>query len=48
MLHDQMELPTGQIVRPQQILVGIALLGIQSELDIKNVYVPIKSSKGIG
>lgn len=35
MLYDRMELPTGQVVRPQQILVGIALLGIQSELEIK-------------
>ncbi|CAK1711623.1 hypothetical protein VCRA2112O188_110147 [Vibrio crassostreae] len=30
-----MELPTGQVVMPQQILAGIALLGIQSELEIK-------------
>ncbi|MEZ9729396.1 regulator, partial [Vibrio splendidus] len=35
MLHDSMELPTGQVVRPQQILAGITLLGIQSELEIR-------------
>ncbi|CAK2045727.1 hypothetical protein VCRA2127O450_430004 [Vibrio crassostreae] len=35
MLYDRMELPTGQVVRPQQILTSIALLGIQSELEIK-------------
>ncbi|MFA0629693.1 regulator [Vibrio splendidus] len=35
MLYDRMELPTGQAVRPQQIMAGIALLGIQSELEIK-------------
>ncbi len=35
MLYDRMELPTGQVVRPQQILAGVALLGIQSELEIK-------------
>lgn len=35
MLYDRMELPTGQVVMPQQILAGIALLGIQSELEIK-------------
>ncbi len=35
MLNDRLELPTGQVVRPQQILAGIALLGIQSELEIK-------------
>lgn len=28
MLYDRMELPTGQVVKPQQILVGVALLGI--------------------
>ncbi len=35
MLYDKMELPTGQVVRPQQILAGIALLEIQSEIEIK-------------
>ena len=35
MLYDRMELPTGQVVRAQQILAGIALLDIQSELEIK-------------
>ena len=35
MLYDRMELPTGQVVRPQQILAGIALLGGQAELEIK-------------
>lgn len=35
MLYDSMELPAGQVVRRQQILAGIALLGIQSELEIK-------------
>ncbi|MEZ9069789.1 hypothetical protein [Vibrio atlanticus] len=35
MLYDSMELPTGQVVRPQQILSGIVLLGVQSELEIK-------------
>ena len=34
-LYDSMERPTGQVVRTQQILAGIALLGIQSELEIK-------------
>lgn len=33
--YERMELPTGQEVRPQQILAGIALLGVQSELEIK-------------
>lgn len=34
-LYDKMELPTGQVVGPQQIFAEIALLGIQSELEIK-------------
>ena len=34
-LYDSMELPTGQVVRPQQILAGIALVEVQSELEIK-------------
>ncbi len=35
MLYDRMDLTASQVVRPQQILAGIALLGIQSELEIK-------------
>ncbi|MCG9583765.1 regulator [Vibrio tubiashii] len=35
MIHNKLELPTGQTVTPQQILTGIALLEIQSELEIK-------------
>lgn len=32
--NDQLELPTGQLVSPQQIITGIALLDIQSELEL--------------
>nr|WP_251372976.1 regulator [Vibrio gigantis] len=32
--YDKLELPTGQCVTAQQILLGIALLEIQSELEI--------------
>lgn len=35
MLYDSKNLPIGQVVRPQQILAGIALLRILSELEIK-------------
>ncbi len=35
MLYDRMELPTGQVMRPQKMLAGIALLGIQYEQEIK-------------
>lgn len=34
MLSDKLELPTGQLVTPQEIIAGIALLHIQSELEI--------------
>ncbi|WP_428797289.1 regulator [Vibrio kasasachensis] len=34
MSKDQLEIPTGQLVLPQQIVTGIALLDIQSELEI--------------
>ena len=33
--YDKIELPTGQLVTSQQILLGMALLEIQSELEIK-------------
>ncbi|MEZ9734792.1 regulator [Vibrio cyclitrophicus] len=47
MLYDSMELPTGQVVRPQQILAGIALLGIQSELEIKTSTYLLKTARAI-
>ncbi|MCX2759894.1 regulator [Vibrio sp. Sgm 22] len=47
MLHDSMELPTGQVVRPQQILAGIALLGIQSELELKTSTKLLKLARSI-
>ncbi len=35
MRNQLLELPTGQLITPQQILVGIALVEIGSELEIK-------------
>ncbi|MCG6268017.1 regulator [Vibrio furnissii] len=35
MIRGKLELPTGQCVTPQEILAGIALLSIQSELELK-------------
>lgn len=35
MIRGKLELPTGQCVTPQEILAGIALLTIQSELELK-------------
>ncbi|CAK2664571.1 hypothetical protein VCRA2126O85_70002 [Vibrio crassostreae] len=47
MLYDRMELPTGQVVRPQQILAGIALLGIQLDLEIKTSTHLLKLARSI-
>ena len=35
MHNDKLMLPTGQLVTPQQILTGIALIEIKSELELK-------------
>lgn len=35
MHNDGLELPTGQLVRAQQVLAGMALLEIQSDLEIR-------------
>jgi len=47
MHHDGLELPTGQVVMPQQILAGIALLGIQSELEIKTSTHLLKTARAL-
>ncbi len=47
MIRDSMELPTGQVVRPQQILAGIALLSIQSELELKTSIKLLKLARAI-
>lgn len=47
MIHGTMELPTGQIVKPQQILAGIALLEIQSELELKTSTYLLKIARSI-
>jgi len=47
MLYDRMELPTGQVVSPQQILAGVALLGIQSELEIRTSTFLLKIARSI-
>ncbi|EPM4291474.1 regulator [Vibrio fluvialis] len=35
MVHNQMMLPTGQMITAQQLLTGIALLEIQSDIELK-------------
>ncbi|TRN15863.1 regulator [Vibrio fluvialis] len=45
MNNNHLELPTGQRVTPQEILSGIALLEIQSELEIKTTTKLLKYSR---
>ncbi len=41
----KLELPTGQLVSPQELITGIALLEIQSELEIKTTTKLLKYSR---
>ncbi|WP_338141675.1 regulator [Vibrio lentus] len=45
MNHSGLELPTGQTVSAQQILAGIALLEIQSDIEIKTSTYLIKMAR---
>ncbi|WP_241908085.1 regulator, partial [Vibrio lentus] len=45
--YDKLELPTGQLVSAQQILLGMALLEIQSELEIKTCTRLLKISRSL-
>ncbi|MDC5804769.1 regulator [Vibrio europaeus] len=47
MNNDFLELPTGQLVTPQQILVGIALLDINSEVEAKISTKVLKFARAI-
>ncbi|CAH0536851.1 regulator [Vibrio marisflavi] len=47
MHYDRLELPTGQLVSPQQILLGIALAEINSELEIKTSTHVVKLARAI-
>ncbi|WCP70097.1 regulator [Vibrio tubiashii] len=44
---DKLELPTGQMVSAQEILAGIALLDIQSELELKTTTKILKYVRAI-
>lgn len=44
---NKLELPTGQLVSPQEVLAGIALLDIQSELEIKTTTKLLKFARAI-
>ncbi|MDC5808026.1 regulator [Vibrio europaeus] len=43
--NERLELPTGQLVTPQEILCGIGLLEIQSELELKTTTKLLKLSR---
>ncbi|HAV1572265.1 TPA: regulator [Vibrio parahaemolyticus] len=47
MHKDRLELPTGQLVAPQEILTGIALLEIQSPSDRKTITKLVKYARCI-
>ncbi|MCG9785482.1 regulator [Vibrio brasiliensis] len=47
MYMNKLELPTGQLVSPQQILAGIGLLEINSELEIKTSTKLVKLARAI-
>ncbi|MCZ4294510.1 regulator [Vibrio sinaloensis] len=47
MCLNKLELPTGQLVTPQEILTGIALLEIQSELELKTTAKLLKFARSI-
>ncbi|MBY7806736.1 regulator [Vibrio fluvialis] len=44
---EKLELPTGQFVSPQELLLGIALLEIKSELEIKTTQKLLKYARVI-
>ncbi|EHH1264880.1 phage protein [Vibrio parahaemolyticus] len=47
MHKNTLELPTGQLVTPQEILTGIALLEIGAEQDVKVVRLLLKYARAI-
>ncbi|WP_295890938.1 regulator [uncultured Vibrio sp.] len=46
-IHGRMMLPTGQLISPQQILTGIGLLHIQSDLEIQTSKQLLKLARAI-
>ncbi|MBF4290193.1 phage protein [Vibrio anguillarum] len=47
MHYNRMELPTGQLVTPQEILAGIALLEIEAINDVKTLSKLLKFARAI-
>ncbi|HDM8048115.1 TPA: phage protein [Vibrio fluvialis] len=47
MVRGMLKLPTGQCITPQQLLTGIALLSIQSELELKTTAKLLKIARAL-
>ncbi|EIV8470755.1 regulator [Vibrio vulnificus] len=47
MRNDKLELPTGKLISPQELLAGIALLEIESPADLKTVSKLLKYARAI-
>ncbi|MCS0376599.1 regulator [Vibrio diabolicus] len=47
MRHDRLELPTGQLVTAQQVLIGVALLELGASNDIKIAHKIIKYARAL-
>lgn len=43
----KMMLPTGQEITPQELLIGIALLSIQSEIELKTSSKILKTARAL-
>lgn len=47
MVNDKLELPTGQQITPQELLTSVALLSIQSQLEITTTSKLLKYAREI-
>ncbi|MFM4941613.1 hypothetical protein [Aeromonas enteropelogenes] len=47
MHYDRLQLPTGQFIAPQQILTGMALIDVQSELELQTSAKLLKYARAI-
>ncbi len=47
MRYDKLELPTGKLVSPQQVLIGVALLELGEESDIKTARKILKYARSL-
>ncbi|MBY7973805.1 regulator [Vibrio fluvialis] len=45
MVRGMLQLPTGEIITPQQLITGIALISIQSELELKTTSKLLKFAR---